>query len=163
MASLYAIPAPPPARLTTMPRPRGGGWLDEEMAKLRAAGVDVLVCLLTEGERAELSLLDEPHAAARAGLDFHEFPIIDFGTPDHAEVRPLLDELAAQMASGRHVAVHCHAGVGRSSLVAAALLVRLGAPTSGVWDTISEARGLDVPQTEAHRRWLYEHQLLRVA
>jgi predicted protein tyrosine phosphatase len=155
--TLYRIPAPPPARLSTMPRPRGGEWLDDEMLALRRAGVDVLVCLLTLAERVELGLSDEPAAARRAGLEFHSFPIIDFGVPDHADVQPLLDDLVTRLTGGRYVAVHCRAGIGRSSLIAAALLVRLGTPTGQVWDLIAEARGLPVPETGEQRRWLDRH------
>ena len=32
-----------PARLITMARPRGGGWLDDEITGLAASGVSVLV------------------------------------------------------------------------------------------------------------------------
>jgi protein-tyrosine phosphatase len=137
-----------------MPRPRGGEWLDDELRALRELGVDVLVCLQTPAERAELGLADEPDAAVRAGLEFHALPIVDFGVPDHQETRPLLDTLAAHLAAGRYIAVHCRAGIGRSSLVAAALLVRLGTPAAQAWEVIAEARGCAVPETEAQRRWL---------
>jgi len=126
--TMYPIPAPSPGQLSTMPRPRGGDWLEEEMLALRHAGIDTLVCLLTSAERDELALSDEPAAATRAGLDFHAFPIDDFGVPDPEEIQPLLDLLAFRLEDGRHVAVHCRAGIGRSSVIAAALLVRLGTP-----------------------------------
>ena len=77
--TLYRIPTPPPGRLSTMPRPRGDDWLDEEMAAFRDAGVDVLVCLLTSAEAAELGLAGEGAAAIDAGLEFHAFPIDDLG------------------------------------------------------------------------------------
>jgi len=152
--TVYGIPMPPPGRLCTMPRPRGDERLDDELRALRDLGVDVLVCLQTPAERAELGLTDEPDAAVRAGLEFHAFPIADFGVPEHAAAGPLLDTLAAHLAAGRYVAVHCRGGIGRSSLVAAALLVRLGTPAAQAWDIISAARGCAVPETEAQRTWL---------
>lgn len=137
-----------------MPRPRGGDWLDDEMLALRQAGVDILVSLLTRVEAVELDLTDEPAAAVRMGLEFHAFPIIDLGVPDHVEVQPLLEVLTRALISGRHVAVHCRAGIGRSSLIAAALLVRLGTPIEQVWHVITAARGVSVPETDQQRRWL---------
>jgi len=116
--------------------------------------VDVLVCLLPPGERLLLGLADEPDAAARAGLAFHALPIRDFATPDRAAAAVLVDTLAAELAAGRYVAVHCRGGVGRSSLIAAALLVRLGTPAEQAWQVISAARGHPVPETAAQRRWL---------
>jgi protein-tyrosine phosphatase len=65
-------------------------------------------------------------------------------------LRLLHDRLVA----GAHVAVHCRGGVGRSSLVAAACLVRLGVPADQVWRVIGEARGARVPETRRQRQWL---------
>lgn len=154
---LYAIPVPGPGRLSTMPRPDGGDRLTAEMVALRAAGVDVLVSLQTDQERREIGLVDEAVAAAGAGLRFHGFPIADFGVPVRAEIDPLLDALLADIRAGRHVAVHCWAGIGRSSLVAAALLVRLGTPADDAWSIISAARGHQVPETDSQRTWLVDN------
>jgi protein-tyrosine phosphatase len=52
------------------------------------------------------------------------------------------------------MAVHCWAGIGRLSLIAAALLVRLGTSADQAWDAIAKARGRAVPETEAQRHWL---------
>jgi len=153
-ANLYAIAAPSPARLSTMPRPHGGSRLDGELTALRAAGVDVLVSLLTLGECIEAGLTGEGSAAGRVGMEFHHFPIGDFGVPDRTEIEPLLDLLTKRLVDGAHVAVHCYAGIGRASVVAGALLVRLGVPADQVWEIISTARGLRVPETERQRGWL---------
>lgn len=151
--TIYPIPAPPVARLSIVARPRGGDWLDDELAALRTAGVDVLVCLLTAAERDELGLVDEPAAAIRAGLEFHGYAIADLGVPDHLAVEPLLDLLLTALRCGRHVSVHCRAGIGRSSLIVAALLTRLGVGTEQAWDDIARARGVPVPETGQQRRW----------
>jgi hypothetical protein len=45
------------------------------------------------------------------------------------------------------MAVHCWAGIGRLSLIAAALLVRLGTSADQAWDAIAKARGRAVPET----------------
>lgn len=151
--TLYAIPTPAPGALSIMPCPRGGSQLDDDLAGLRRAGVDVLVCLQTEAECEQLGLSDEPGAATRAGLRFLSYPIQDFGVPG-ADVEPLLDALAACLAAGEHVVVHCRGGIGRSSVVAAALLVRLGTPAAQTWQVIASSRGCAVPETEEQRRWL---------
>ena len=152
--TLYAIPLPTPVgRLSTMARPRGDDWLDDEMIGLREAGVDVLVSLQSDVERRELGLLDEGPAAQRAGMLFHHFPVPDFGVPDRSAFEPLLATLVTDLSQGRHVAVHCRAGIGRSSVVAAAILVRLGAAPDAAWEAISAARGLSVPETDEQRAW----------
>lgn len=150
----YPVQAPGGAGLCLMPRPRGGDQLDAELAALRQAGVDVLVCLLPSAERDALDLSDEPVAAARAGLEFHQLPIPDFGVPQRADAGPVLDLLTARLREGRRVVVHCRGGIGRSGLVAAALLVRLGVPLADAWDHVSAARGHRVPETDEQRAWL---------
>ncbi|RUL89841.1 dual specificity protein phosphatase family protein [Verrucosispora sp. FIM060022] len=151
--TLYRIPTPSPGQLSTMPRPRGDDWLDDEMIALRDLGVDVLVCLLTPTEAAELGLTGEAAAATNARLEFHALPVDDLGVPDRALAQPLLDLLHDRLTGGRHVAVHCRAGIGRSSLIAAACLLRLGAPLDDVWKVIGEARGVSVPETDEQRHW----------
>jgi len=152
--TLFHIPAPTPGRLSTMARPRGDDWLDDEMVGLREAGVDVLVCLQSDVERRELGLLDEGPAAQRVGIEFRHFPIEDFSVPERSAATPVVDSLVAALADGQNVAIHCRGGIGRSSLMAAAVLVRLGAAPDDAWDTISVARGMSVPETEEQRAWL---------
>lgn len=78
---MFWITAPAPGRRATMPRPRGGDWLADDLAALRAAGVDTLVALITPAEAAELGLSAEAELARAAGLDFQPFPIPDLTTP----------------------------------------------------------------------------------
>jgi protein tyrosine phosphatase (PTP) superfamily phosphohydrolase (DUF442 family) len=151
--TIYPVAVPPPGRLAIMPQPRGDDALDGEMSRLRRSGVDVLVSLQSAAERLDQGLAGEPAAARRAGLEFFEFAVADFGVPDHAEIQPLLDALAARLRAGRYVVVHCRGGVGRSSVVAAGLLVRLGIPAERVWDLIATGRGCRVPETVAQREW----------
>ncbi|MEV6211561.1 protein-tyrosine phosphatase family protein [Kitasatospora sp. NPDC051914] len=152
-ASLFTVDLPGPGRLSTMARPRGHDWLADEMAALTAAGADVLVSALTEDEVDELGLTAEPRLAAAAGLEFVPLPIPDRTVPDPAAVLPVLRRLAARLREGAHVVVHCRAGIGRSSLLAASLLVLDGTDPGTAWERIEHARGLTVPDTPAQRTW----------
>ena len=136
-----------PGVLSTMGHP----YSLEHIARLADAGVDVIVCALTETELAELDLTDEPQEARDAGIAFHWLPIPDFGIPD---TPPRLDDVLADMRAGRHVLVHCWGGIGRSSLLAGALLVLDGASPEAAWQAIAEARGREVPETHEQRAWL---------
>jgi protein-tyrosine phosphatase len=149
---IYTVARDLPGTLSTMPAPDGD--LDAVLADLRVRGVDTLVSLLPPDQAAALDLADEPAAAARAGLVFRSLPIPDFGVPDHAEFAEPLRELTGELDQGRHVAVHCWGGVGRSSLLAAALLVTRGTTPDAAWARIAQARGLPVPETDAQRTWI---------
>jgi len=139
---LYTVRRPGPGRLSTMARPRGGDWLADELHALRRRGVDVVVCALTDAELADLELTGEAEAARAAGLAFVRVPIPDRGVPDRQAVRPALDALAAELATGRHVVVHCRYGIGRASLLAGAVLVGRGGvgPGAGLGGTQPRAR-----------------------
>ncbi|BAJ26902.1 MULTISPECIES: tyrosine phosphatase [Kitasatospora] len=151
--TLFTIDRPGPGRLSTMARPRGGDWLAEEMAGLAAAGVDELVSALTPAECAELGLTAEAECARAAGLRFTSVPIPDLSVPAPAEVLPVVDGLARRLAAGGHVVLHCRAGIGRSSLLAASVLIRSGADPDDAWARIGRARGLAVPDTAEQRAW----------
>lgn len=153
--TLHVIEAPAPGRLATMAHPRGGSLLADEMAALAAAGVHLLVSALTSGEYRRLALAAEPRAAHGAGLEFVSFPIPDRRAPaPSAACDMLVDRLAATVRAGGFVVVHCWGGVGRSSLLAAATLVRLGLAPPEAWRRISAARGLPVPENADQVGWL---------
>jgi hypothetical protein len=59
-SKLYWIKGPWRGRLVTMPRPRGGDWLEDEVCDWREAGIDVVVSLLTTDEVGEFDLDAEP-------------------------------------------------------------------------------------------------------
>jgi protein-tyrosine phosphatase len=153
--TLFEIERDGPGRLATMAAPRGGNWVAEEMAGLRAQGVDVLVSALTDYELVELRLTDEPELARRAGLTYISFPIPDRDAPAaDAPVGDLVRHLEEHLVAGRFVVTHCRAGIGRSSLLAAAVLVQDGLSPDEAWERISVARGFEVPDTEVQEAWL---------
>lgn len=144
-----------PGRLAVLPRPRGGDWLDDEIASLRIAGVDVLVSLLTPAEAAELDLVREAEFCRGRGLDFLSFPIEDRGVPScDREFDRLVRTLTDRIDAGRSLAIHCRMGIGRSAVVAAALLVRRGLSADAAFERIAAARGLAVPDTDEQRGWV---------
>lgn len=152
--SIYTIARKGAGQISTMARPRGGGWLEDEMTALRAAGVDVLVSMLTSEEAKELSLTSERAAAESAGIRWLELPTTDRGVPAVDDTRSLLDRVSLELEAGAHVAVHCRIGIGRASMVAAGMLMREGVSADDAWKLVRDARGLDVPDTQEQREWV---------
>jgi protein-tyrosine phosphatase len=152
--ALFPIERSGPGQLSTMARPRGGDWLLDEVEALGAAGVKVIVSLLTASEAAELGLDSESAVVTAAGMKFLSLPTPDRGVPHVPEFKSLLGELECALLADHHVAVHCRKGIGRSSLVAAGLLVIEGLPVAAAWASVARARGLDVPDTDEQKRWL---------
>jgi len=149
------IDLPVAGRLAIMARPRAGDWLDDEIAGWAAAGIDVVVSLLEPAEVAELGLDREPALCREHGLELISFPISDRGVPPSMrEVAALARDLAARIAEGKAVAVHCRAGIGRSSVIAACVMVLAGTEPYASFDLIAAARGTSVPDTDEQRDWV---------
>jgi protein-tyrosine phosphatase len=112
---LFWIPTPWLGRLALATRPRGGEWLYDELSSLHAAGVDVIVSLLTEAETIELGLADEAKAAEAARVEYTSFPIPDRGVPSSASrLASLIAAISRALMAGKNVALHCRQGLGRS-------------------------------------------------
>jgi protein-tyrosine phosphatase len=152
---LFPIPGEWPGRLSVSPRPRGDDWLSDEIRAWRAAGIDVVVSLLTSEEAADLGLERERQTCEENGIRFEAFPIVDRSVPasDPAAVR-LIDEVNAELRRGRNVNIHCRQGIGRSSLIAASLFIDQGLPPSKALQRITEARRVPVPETLEQRAWI---------
>jgi len=124
------------------------GWQEE--------GVDVIVSLLEETEisnltNAERSLCEE------IGVEFISFPVRDKTVPDAIEpIAAVARGLADRILSGKSVAIHCRAGIGRSTTLAACVLILLGVDGEIALDMIANARGLEVPETEEQRQWVLD-------
>lgn len=144
-------------RLAIAGRPRGGEWLSDEAKSLRHGGVDVLVSMLTDEEIDELELQGEARICGELGIDLRRYPMADRGLPgDEHAFRSLCRALAADVEAGRGVAVHCRAGIGRSSLLVACILGMCGATTETAFARIAQARGCAVPDTPEQRAWVTE-------
>jgi protein-tyrosine phosphatase len=154
MPETYQIDWPMPGRLAVMPRPLGGAALPVELSALRDAGFDILVSALTAHDQEELHLNDEAALAASAGLSFVAFPIRDFGVPDRDALVDLARSIGYHLRRGRSVVVHCMGGVGRSGLIASAVLIDLGASAEEAIEAVSRSRGRRVPETRAQRKLL---------
>ena len=154
-AEIYWIGVPGPGRLAILPRPRGGEWLDEDIRSLRKEGVDVLVSLLERHEVEEFDLEGEAAACATQGIDFVSHPIRDHTAPlRFRETAALVRSLEARMSTGKGIAVHCFAGIGRSGTLAAAILLERGMPLDTVLESLALARGFPVPETAEQHQWL---------
>lgn len=57
----------------------------------------------------------------QAGIQVIYDPVPDFSAPPHGTWDASLDEVAALLRQGKNVAIHCHAGVGRTGIFAACL------------------------------------------
>jgi len=154
-SELYWISDRMPGKLALMARPRAGDWLEDEIGHWRASGIDAVVSLLETEEVSDLGLQRERALCERHGIDFLPFPIADRGVPaSMRETKALAEALLERITKGQGVAVHCRAGIGRSSIIAGSVLVLDGMAANEALAAIATARRTPVPDTDAQRDWL---------
>ncbi len=142
-----------------MPRPRGGDWLEDEVRNLKLLGIQTVVSLLEWSEVYELDLKDEEKLCAKHGIGYITFPIADRGLPTNfKKVSTLIDNLHEQVKRGDSVMIHCRMGIGRSSIIAGAVMMMDSRPAVDIIDEISKIRGLRVPDTDEQLDWLWQFE-----
>ena len=141
--------------LATMAAPNPAPALERDVGYWASEGVEVVVSLIEQGEVPGLDVDLERSLCEEVGIEFLAFPIPDKEPPACMEsARKLARELADRVLEGRPVVIHCRAGIGRSSLIAASVLMCLGFDRVPALEMIEAARGLKVPETSAQAEWL---------
>jgi protein-tyrosine phosphatase len=113
------------------------------------------VSLLEADEAKQLNLADEAKVSEANGLRFISFPIPDRGTPSSAqETASMVALLSDALEAGENVGIHCRQGIGRSGLMATAVLAASGLDAERAIAVVSKARGQSLPETEEQRSWL---------
>ena len=137
----------------------GGTWdrdMDADLRRLRShVRADVLVSLLEPHEFDALGISGLLEHAEQVGLRAMHFPIRDVDVPPPSadrEFGELVDAIASDLEAGRTVVVHCRGGLGRSGLVAASVLTRLG---FGGDDAITEVRRVRPGAIETEAQEVY--------
>lgn len=152
---VYWIDTSSKLRLGIAPRPRGGDWLQGDIEQLKRDGVYALISLLTPDEASQLVLENEAAACDVVGIRFYSYPIPDRGVPESTyEFLAFARSVHAEASSGRAIADHCRAGIGRSSVLLATILRLEGFTSDDAFDRISQARGTTVPDTEEQAAWV---------
>ncbi len=144
------------ARIGIMARPCGNDWLEEEIVSLKNNKVEILVSLLERDEIYDLKLEHEAELCRIQNIDFINFPIPDRDIPKQDnKIEQFINFLNGKLNSGLSVVIHCRMGIGRSSIIAAAVLLNYKKLSAGdIMLNISKIRGVKVPDTEKQLEWL---------
>jgi protein-tyrosine phosphatase len=161
MQDIFWIQGDPAPTLAVVLRPRGAGWLEGEMVKMKKAGIETVVSLLEQEEAELLALADEGPLSREIGLQFLSFPIPDTQIPENpAAFRAFVSDLAERLHRREHIGVHCRGSIGRSTVTAACALIHLGWTPRSALDAVAKARGCAVPDTREQEEWILHYQAL---
>lgn len=144
--------------ITMMPKPPGGEQLSSYIQFLAQRGINVLVSLLQFEEINSFSLINEGTHCETLDIEFINFQIKDHSIPQFfLPFNQLIEKLYADLKMGKNIAIHCYAGIGRTGLIAASLLIKTGLDVDSALIKLSKTRGLRVPETIEQISWLHHH------
>lgn len=131
------VPLPPhfkwilPGQLAGMGKPGLMGDMDQDLTAIATAGISHLVSLTKE--------LFPGNKLRPYGISGRHFPITDMSVPAIGTTASLCRDIKRQMNDGNGVALHCHAGLGRTGTILASVLVWLGRSPE---DAVKEIRAI---------------------
>ena len=145
--------------LAVMAKPVAGEWINDEFKGIAETGVNKIVSLLESQEAYDVGLQDEQTLVESLGMRFLHYPIADRGLPQSvAAFGELAKQLYNDITIGVNTVIHCRAGIGRTGILAAGVLLHCGYDSNAAFAHVSEKRGVQVPDTEQQERWLHENQ-----
>jgi protein-tyrosine phosphatase len=120
--TMTELPFGQPGRIFRSPMPFGK--YDPEglvYEAYRDNDISMIVLLAEDHECKEKARRDLRMLYTQDGFTVMHLPIVDFGIPSASVLRETLDVTVREAQSGRHVVIHCSAGIGRTGLFTACL------------------------------------------
>jgi len=126
MVIINELPFGLSGRVFSSPMPFGsfdpGGQAYDDF---RSESVSVVVMLTEEGEDMEIAGIDLRNRYEEAGMSVIRLPIRDFTVPPKGYFDEAVEKLISRAKQGDNVAFHCHAGLGRTGMMAALMAKRV--------------------------------------
>jgi len=154
-AEMYKVGTIGKGFIAIMARPSLEQGDPASVVNISRLGIKLVVSLLETNEARTLGLDAEREEVRGLGMDFVSFPIPDMGIPTSVEEFASLSKmLLKQVNAGVNTLVHCHAGIGRSGLMAAGILLHCDLDPKQAFAHVSKMRGIRVPETSQQENWL---------
>jgi atypical dual specificity phosphatase len=140
-----------PNQLAGMERPGLYREEAEDLAAIAAAGISILISLTHVPVSTQ--------TLRSFGIQGHHFPILHKGAPPIEPALLLCKYMDRAIAGGKRIAVHCHAGMGRTGTILASYLIWKGrSPEEAIARLRSISRGF--VQSSAQYDFLYTFSVM---
>lgn len=149
----------PGIRLESLKRGNVAKTLKRDIAAYHDWGATGVVTLNETDELIDLGLENLGDELQAAGFWWRHLPIVDMNVPKvgFEEIwRVEGQQISASLSAGEKVILHCLAGLGRTGMMAARLLVDMGASPESAIDDVRRVRPRAI-QTNAQEDYVREH------
>lgn len=149
----------PGIRLESGKRGNPQKTLKRDIASFQEWGATGVVTLNESDELRDLGLENLGNELQQAGFWWRHLPIVDMNVPAasfESVWRVEGQQINASLAAGEKVVIHCLAGLGRTGMIAARLLVDIGVPPETAIADVRRVRPRAI-QTTAQEDYVREH------
>jgi protein-tyrosine phosphatase len=141
--------------LAIMAHPASAGSVASTISEIATLGFHQVVSLLEPAEARALGLAEEAELVTAQSMKFISYAIPDMGLPARSDdFARLAQNLFTRIDAGTNTLIHCRGGIGRSGLLAAAVLLLDGKDVREAFAQVSRMRGRQVPETAQQGDWL---------
>lgn len=126
----------------------------DDLATVKNAGIDTVISLLEPEEAKTLGLEGESAACEALGLTFLSYPIRDMHLPEAQDFTAFGAQIADRLRDGAQIALHCRGSIGRSGMLACAVLGQLGYTAEAAIAHVSNQRGVSIPDTDTQAAFI---------
>ena len=157
-AEMYKIGSTGDGFVAIMARPSLEADAPASIANIARLGIQQVISLLEPSETRSLGLDAEREQVKAHAMEFISFPIPDMGLPPSVEdFAKLSKKVFRQVNAGVNTLIHCHAGIGRSGMLVAGILLHCDMDPQQAFAYASKMRGIRVPETPQQTQWLHSN------
>lgn len=113
---------------------------------------DIVISMMSQADMTKHGAGDLGQVLMRADVIWHQVPVVDYGTPDGADITRVLEDALACLRAGGRVLTHCRGGCGRSGTMALRIMVAAGEDADTALSRLRQVRPCAV-ETEAQVVW----------
>lgn len=146
--NVFEIPFSSKVQIFIASKPGSSTELEYDISNLTKLGENVVLCsLLTNNEAREFNLEEEQQVCEKHNIEFLHLEILDESIPGYQEFLELVNLLVKKIRISNIVIIHCKHGIGRSGMIAVAILLNFGYSLDKACNFLSKVRGYKVPQS----------------